>query len=70
MAQVTLPTENGSTETYILGDSKEFEVANAGTMPSSNGSASVACIPFRNVRLGSAFFVMIMSSSSSETVRS
>lgn len=33
MAQVTLPTENGSTETYILGDSKEFEVANAGTMP-------------------------------------
>ncbi|MFP6732456.1 MAG: dihydrodipicolinate synthase family protein [Rhodospirillales bacterium] len=33
MAQVTLPTENGSTETYILGDPKEFEVANAGTMP-------------------------------------
>ena len=42
----------------------------AGIIASSNGSARVACIPFRNVRRGSAFFVMIMSSSSSETVRS
>ena len=42
----------------------------AGIIASSSGSASVACTPFRNVRRGSAFFVMIMSNSSSETVRS
>ena len=41
-----------------------------GIIASSSGNASVACTPFRNVRRGSAFFVMIMSISSSETVRS
>ena len=42
----------------------------AGTIASSSGSARVACIPFRNIRRGNAFLVMIMSNSSSETVRS
>ncbi len=42
----------------------------AGIIASRRGSASVACTPFRNVRLGSAFFVMIMTISSSETARS
>ncbi|MBT4940548.1 MAG: DUF993 family protein, partial [Rhodospirillaceae bacterium] len=32
MVQVTLPTENGSTEDYILGDPKEFKVANPDNM--------------------------------------
>src|SRR5262249_20020130 len=32
--------------------------ANAGTMPSSNGSATVAPAAFRNVRRGRHFFVM------------
>ena len=39
----------------------------AGIIASSRGSASVACTPFRKVRRGSAFFVMIMTISSSET---
>jgi hypothetical protein len=42
----------------------------AGIIASSKGSASVAWTPRRNVRLGSAFFVMIMTISSSETARS
>jgi len=38
----------------------------AGIIASSSGSASAACAPFRNVRLGIAFFVMIMMTSSFE----
>ena len=32
----------------------------AGIIASSSGSARAACAPFKNVRRGSAFFVMIM----------
>jgi hypothetical protein len=39
----------------------------AGIIASSRGSARAACAPFRNVRLGIAFFVMIMMLSSFET---
>ena len=38
----------------------------AGTIASRNGSAAVTPIPFRNVRRGSAFFVMIIAISSFE----
>jgi|TARA_B100000315_G_scaffold173208_1_gene161634 hypothetical protein len=33
MAEVTLPTADGSTENYMLGDPKAFEVASPNTMP-------------------------------------
>ena len=33
MPQVTLPTEGGTTEDYVLGDPRVFEIANSDTMP-------------------------------------
>ena len=42
----------------------------AGTMASSSGRASDACMPRRNVRRGRAFFVMITWNSSYQKVRS
>jgi cytochrome c biogenesis protein CcdA len=41
----------------------------AGIIASSRGNARAACAPFRNVRRGSAFFVMIMMMPSFETER-